>query len=71
MLITIHLEHRDSNLDLASITRDGWVIKPGARSLDRRMQLYRFRVSCADDRGDKGSCRYASAGDLTGRFHLA
>ena len=61
----------DINLDLASITQDGWSIKPGDRSLDRRMQLYRLRVSRADDRGDKGSCRYASAGALTGRFHLA
>ena len=60
-----------NNLDLASITQDGWSIKPGARSLDRRMQLYRLRVSSADDRGDKGSCRYASAGALTGRFHFA
>ncbi|KAM0796165.1 hypothetical protein BDR22DRAFT_560120 [Usnea florida] len=61
----------DNNLDLASITQDGWSVKPGGRSLDRRMQLYRLRVRCADDRGDKGSCRYASAGALTGRFHLA
>ena len=63
--------HKDNNLDLASITQDGWSIKPGARSLDRRMQLYRLGVSCADDRGDKGSCRYASAGAMTGRFRLA